>query len=199
MRTVSLALAVILLMLGGPTGHAEAQVGLGLGLSILDAGLRSYLSSVSSYYGVPQREVVFIKEERIRDEEIPVVLFMANRAHVAPATIIDLRQDGRTWMEIASRFGQRAEIFYVPVREVKGPPYGKAYGYYKKKPKHRWKKVVLSDADVVNLVNLKFLSDHHGYSPETVIRLRAQGKSFVVINDEASRKGWKHKHKNDDD
>src|SRR4030042_32287 len=89
------------------------------------------------------------------------------------------------------------EIFYVPVREtvVIGPPYGKAYGYYKKKPKKQWRTIDLSDADVVNLVNLRFVSDHYKYGPEKVMKLREGGKNFVAINDEVvkEKKGGKEK------
>jgi hypothetical protein len=49
-----------------------------------------------------------IKEKHIPDEELPVVLFIAGRAHVAPATVIDLRLSGKTWMDISPYFGLSA-------------------------------------------------------------------------------------------
>lgn len=146
-----------------------------------------------------QREVIIIKERHIPDEEIPVVFFIAQRAHVRPATIIDLRLRGKTWMDITLHFGLSPGIFYVPLREVvvTGPPYGKAYGYYKKKPRKGWRKIVLDDADVINLVNLRFISEHYRYEPEKVIKLREGGKNFIVINEEVTKekKGGKEKIK----
>jgi hypothetical protein len=73
------------------------------------------------------------------------------------------------------------------VKEVHGPPYGKAYGYYKKKPKHKWKEIDLSDEDVMNLVNLRFMSSHYNYEPERIVKLRSQGRDFVVINDDVRK------------
>lgn len=87
-------------------------------------------------------------------------------------------------MDIIIHFGLSPEIFYVPVRAVPGPPYGKAYGYYKNKPKKEWKKIVLDDDDIINLVNLRFISKHYVYSSDNVIRMREKGKSFIDINHE---------------
>jgi len=77
-----------------------------------------------------------------------------------------------------------------------GPPYGKAYGHYKKH-EHDYKRVVLADEDVVNLVNLRFISDYHRVAPEMVMDMRSQGGRFVVINEEV-RKG-KGEHRGDDE
>jgi hypothetical protein len=120
--------------------------------------------------------------------EVPVVFFIARSARVAPETIINLRLRGWKWIDIVQLFGLSPEIFYVPVKiKVGGPPYGKAYGYYKNKPRKEWKTIVLSDYDVINLVNLKFISGHYGYPPEEVIKMRSEGKNFVLINDEVKK------------
>jgi hypothetical protein len=192
---------VLIIMLAfiifSPIGAAEASVD--LGVSIGEEGLRGFYLAVENYYRVPEREVVVVRDRHIPDEEIPVVFFLAQRAHVRPSAIIDFRLAGRSWLDISLHFGLGPEIFYVPVREtvVVGPPYGKAYGYYKKKPKKQWRTIVLSDADVVNLVNLRFISDHYKYKPEKVMKLREGGKNFVAINDEVikEKKGGKEKVK----
>ncbi len=186
---------ILAFIIFSPVCAAEASVD--LGVSIGEEGLRGFYLAVGNYYGVPEREVVVVRDRHIPDEEIPVVFFLAQRAHVRPSAIIDLRLAGRSWLDISLHFGFGPEIFYVPVREtvVIGPPYGKAYGYYKKKPKKQWRTIVLSDADVVNLVNLRFISDHYRYEPEKVMKLRKGGKNFVVINDEVikGKKGGKEK------
>lgn len=179
-----------------------AYAGIDLGVSIGDEGIRSFYLSVGDYYRVPEREVIIVRERRIPDEEIPVVFFMARKARVAPAAIIDLRLSGLSWMDITIRYGLSPEIFYVPVEVAKiGPPYGKAYGYYKNKPKKEWKKMKFSDADIVDLVNLRFISEHYKYPPEQVIRMRSEGKKFIVINDSVikEKKGGKGKAKDNGD
>lgn len=157
------------------------------------ADTEGFYLALGSYYKVPQRDVIFIKERGIPHEEASVVLFMANRARVEPSVIIDFRLRNRSWMDIMLHFGLSPEILYVPVKRVYGPPFGKAYGYYKNKPRSKWKFIVLDDDDVINLVNLRFISEHYGYPPEKVIEMRAKSKGFIQINEsiEKEKKGKK--------
>jgi hypothetical protein len=179
-------------LIPGMLSAQDSQVD--LGVSIADGKLRSFYLAVSDYYHVPGREVVATKERyRLRDEELPVIYFLAARAHVNPSVIIDLRLKGVSWLDVTFRYGLTPEIFYVPVTVKKvGPPYGKAYGYYKKyRPNKEWKKIVLSDYEVVDLVNLRFMSEHYQLKPEVVMEMRGQGKNFITINE----KSWKQKGK----
>ena len=76
------------------------------------------------------------------------------------------------------------------------PPYGKAYGHYKKyHPNKEWKKIVLSDNEVVDLVNLRFISEYHKLDPDKVIKMRGQGMNFVNINVEIEKGKGKSKGK----
>ncbi len=183
MKAKSLFVIVVFASLINISSNSEAT-NIDIGVSVSDEGLRGFYLSVSDYYRVPYREVFIIKERGIFYEEVPVVFFISQRARVAPSVIVDLRLSGRSWLDIIIHFGLSPEIFYVPVRVVPGPPYGKAYGYYKNKPKKEWKKIVLADDDIVNLVNLRFISKHYAYSSDNVIRMREKGKSFIDINHE---------------
>ncbi len=174
-------------------------------LSVNEEG-SGFSFSISNYYRVPEREVIIIKERGIDEEELPVVFFIAKRARVSPDVIIKLRLSGYSWMDISLRYGIGPEAYYVPVEEtvIIGPPYGKAYGYYKKYPRHKWKLIRLEDDDIVNLVNLRFISEYHGIPPREVIRLKGDGKKFAVMDREikekkkAKHKEGKHKGKGHD-
>ena len=174
----------------------ETQVD--FGISIADGELRSFYPAISNHYRVPREEVVAAKERyRFRNEELPVVYYLAARARVKPSAIIDLRINRISWLDISFRFGLTPEIFFIPLTVEKvGPPYGKAYGYYKKfRPKKEWKKIVLSDSEVVDLVNLRFISEYHGLTPDKVIAMRGQGKNFISINSEIKKGKGKSKGK----
>jgi len=135
---------------------------------------------------VPEREVVVIRERRIREEELPVVLFIAQHARVMPATIVDMRMRGLSWWDISVRYGLGADVYYVPVAVVhSGPPYGRAYGHYKK-PKKQWNTIVLTDGDIVNLVELRFMSEHYHVAPERIVELRERDVDFVTIHGDVS-------------
>lgn len=171
-----------------PAAAAAAQVD--LGISISDGRLRSFYIAVGDHYRVAPRAVVDLRTRyRLLDEELPIVHFLAARAHVGPQAVIDLRLGRRTWFEVAVRLGLSPEIFFLPLRAERiGPPYGNAYGYYRKHGRGGdWRALVLSDREVVDLVNLRFLSEYHGVDPDDIIVMRGRQTSFVRIHDEIGR------------
>jgi len=195
MKTILILLTLVLVLLGPLSWDAAGEVN--LGVSIGDKGVKGFYLAVGDYFRVPEREVVVIKERRIPDDEVAVVLFLSHHARVSPSVILNLRLSGRSWMDICFHYHLSPDIFYVPVgQEIKGPPYGNAYGYYNNKKKKNSERSILKDADVVNLVNLKFISEHYGHSPEAVIKMRSEGRNFVAINDEI-KKGKKEKQRED--
>ena len=188
--TVFVILLAVLLWPAADKCRADIDVGLSIG----EDGIKGFYLAIGEHFKVPEKEIVIVREKKIPDEDLPVVYFMARRSEVAPEVIIKLRLGGKSWMEICAHFGMTAEIFYVPVKTAPGPPFGKAYGHFKKKKKNEWKTIQLSDADIVNFVNLRFISEHYGYSPDDVIKMREKGKSFVIINAEVKKnKGQENK------
>ena len=191
MSTHSMLFGFVFLMGAMISRSTHAQVD--MGVSIGEEGVRGFYLAIGQYFHRPERDVMVVHERGLPDDEIPVAFFIAARAGVEPRVIIDLRLDGMRWIDICSRHRLSPEIFYVSVPvEVKGPPYGRAYGYYKKKPRKEWKSIVLADDDVVNLVNLRVMSEHYRVPAAEIIRMRSEGKSFVVVNDDV-RKGKKDK------
>lgn len=167
-----------------------------LGISVTDGKLRNFYLAIGDYYQVPPRQIVQIHERcRCTDEELPVIYFLAARARVEPGAIIDLRIGGMSWFEIALHYRLGPDIFFIPVTATRiGPPYGKAYGYYRKYGSGgNWQKTKLSDSDVTALVNLRFMSEHYRMTPEKVMEMRNREKRFMVINDEIGKEKDKGK------
>jgi hypothetical protein len=177
--------AMMLVALAIPTAAMSA---VSAGVSITDEGLSGFYLAVGDYYEVPQERVVFVRNQHVPDEELPVVFFLSDRAHVGPDVLVLLRLGGMSWMEISLKYGITAEAFYVPVANTPGPPYGKAYGHYKNHDKSKWNEIRLSDPDIINFVNLKFVSSHYRCTPDEVIQARGAGKSFVNISSDIEKK-----------
>ena len=146
----------------------------------VNARVGDFHVAVANYYHVPEREVVVVRERHISDDDLPVVFFIAREAHVPPARVIALRQQGRSWWNISVGFGLRPDVYYVPVAYAPGPPYGHAYGHYKK-PKSQWNTIVLRDDDVVNMVHLRFLSEHYGIPPQQVMEARGRNSHVAAM------------------
>ncbi|OGW18806.1 MAG: hypothetical protein A3G93_13485 [Nitrospinae bacterium RIFCSPLOWO2_12_FULL_45_22] len=127
--------------------------------------------------------------ERIIYEEIPVVLFISQRTKTNPDILLNWRLGGANWLDISLRLGLSPDIYYVPIpRQARvGPPFGNAYGYYRKRvPKARY--ITLSNEDIINLVLLRVVSDYFGLEPFRVIQWRSAGKGFDQIIIELRRK-----------
>ena len=172
-----LAVSLFLVLAIGP---AKADVS--IGVSADNDGIKSFYLSIGEQYRVPEAEVIVVREKKIPDDELPVVFFIAKHARVEPGVVVKLRADGKSWMDITLHFGLSPAIYYVAFENDPGPPYGKAWGHYKNHKKEEWKNVRLGDTDIVNFVNVKFMCDRYGYSPEQVIKMRDKGESFVFVN-----------------
>ena len=141
-----------------------ATAGVELGISISD-GQNSFYLSISERYQVPQERVVLVKKQTIPDEELPVLFFIANRASVDSDLLLKLRLGGMSWLEIGRKYNVGPADYYVDLAGNPGPPYGKAHGHFKKKNRKQWHTISLSDTEIINFVNLKFMSEHFGCSP----------------------------------
>ena len=161
---------------------ATAQVQAGAAFS--GDGLKSFYFAVGNYYHVPEREVIVIRERSIPPEEIPVVYFIAQRARVAPAAVVDFRLRGRSWWDVAVHFGVNPTVYYFDG----GPPYGKAWGHYKK----TGKVVMLRDPEIIDGVNVHFLSGYHRVPPDVVWVERSKGKGYVTMASNFHGKGKGH-------
>ncbi len=186
MKTAVAAAFLAASLAGLPARAGQAD----LGISISDGRLSGFYVAVGDHYRVAPRVVVDYRTRYgLLDEELPVVFFLAARAHVAPQAVIDLRARRQSWFGIALHFALSPEIFFVPVGlDEIGPPYGNAYGYYRKFGRRGdWRKFSPRDKEVVDLVNLRFLSEYHGLAPDKIIGLRGRGQGFVRIHDDIGK------------
>lgn len=177
------------------TTPAAAQ-NVSLGLSLTDGKVRDFYLAISGYFSVPEARVIEIRERyRLGHDELPVVFFLAAQARVEPQVIIDLRLKGLSWWDITLHFGLNPEIFFVPVTVVRiDPPYGRAFGYYHRyRERKSWGQMVLTDVDIINLVNLKFISEYHRIPPERIMERRARGQNFIDIHEYAVKEKNKAK------
>jgi hypothetical protein len=149
-------------------------------LYVDDEGMNGYYVSMGNYYRVPEREIIIIRDRGIPYDEMPVILFISQRARVTPTVIIDLRRRNMSWMDITLYYRLSPDIYYVPIQS--GPPHGHAYGHYMNKPKKEWKNMHFKDNDIVNLVNLKFVAEHNKQKPDEIVKMRENGKNFKEIN-----------------
>jgi len=177
MRKVLPTLALAGTMTAGTlflTQHASAGVDININLG--DSRYSGFRTGLVDYFGVRQDQVLQLNRGGLSGYEVPIALYIARHARIEPGYVLDLRERGMGWHEITRHFDLSPDIFYVSGQEYAGP-YARIYDL----PRSRWDEVYLSDEDYVNLANLKFMTDHYGYSPDRVMRLRSEGQDFFAI------------------
>lgn len=148
-----------------------------IGVSGSKNGLDAFTFSIGDYYRVPQREVLVVQERLSRDD-ISIAYFLSRKAAKSIDYITRFRMRGDSWWDISISLGLNPQTLYVvQTQKRQGPPYGKAYGYEKNKMKSH-----LSDGEITELVNVKFLSSYHGVSTDEIIEQRRQGEKFINID-----------------
>jgi len=176
-----MSIALIVGSLYGPLNAANFDIG----ISGSERGINGFSLSIGDYYRVPAREIIMI-ERSIPDYETSVVYFLARHSHRTPQFIVDLRLRGMSWWDISLRLGlDPYNVYVVDSRRYSSPPYGKAYGYHDKGKHHR-----LDDSEIVELVNVRFLSAYHGVSVDEVIDRRSRGQQYMHIDDEYRMKKY---------
>ena len=140
----------------------------------------SFLRAVAAHFGTPQGEVAVLAQWGLDMAEIPVVLFVADRAGVSPDLVVSQRRRGEGWMTIAGGYSVHAGDFHVPIAGDPGS-LAPAYERFAARAAAEWHEVTLSDAEVVTLVNVRFLSRQLGLQPGAVIGELDGGGGVVAV------------------
>jgi hypothetical protein len=166
-----------LLLAAGPLPFAGADLGPLEPIADLHRAVRESL-------GLPEPMIVRALERGLPADDLPAAGLIAARAEVPLESVVDLRLGGMAYADITVRFGLGPEIFYVPFDADPGPPYGNAWGHFRKTPRERWRTLRLADADVVHYANLRLCVDHYRVAPVEVVALHRKSKGFAGLHRE---------------
>ena len=187
MRTRSAHLPIVLfgvtLLLANvpiPTAYAGLDIDFGATVQLGD-DTDVYFAISSRYFNQDEQKVRKWNHQCADSDDLAVALFIARYGHRSPNEVFVLRGKGLSWWEISVRLGVPPEVWFVPVKKDPGPPYGKAYGPWKKHGKASPAKMVLSDADARNLVSVRLLHEYYGVSVEAAMEWRSSGRELKNI------------------
>jgi hypothetical protein len=186
MKRISLLCLLALLATAG-AATAGVDVSFGANVPVGDDG--NLFVSISSRYF--DREPRFVEDWQRRyypdPDDLAVALFLSRHCDQDPEFIFNLRKKGVGWFEISNRCRVPVDAFFVTVRRDPGPPYGKAYGHWKKHKRDRNYVVVLSDDDVRHLVGARMIHEYYGVPYETAMKWRARDRDVRVVMDREYR------------
>lgn len=144
-----------------------------------------FLNVAVDNYGYNRRDLEpVLPRLRYVEADLPVVLFLAHECGRPPAYIVDLRARGLSWGVIFDRVGVSYEVLFNGIDRDPGPPYGNAWGHWRRQPRG----FRLSDSDISGLVQLQVGSRACRMRPYEMARYRGQGRSVAyVVADQRGR------------
>src|SRR5213594_1266151 len=180
-------------LLAGAAG-GSAALALCLSLSVVTAGAavfydatvrlnlgdddRIFLNVTNDYFAPPPPMAATIVEHCPSPvDDYPVIMLLARASRRPPEEILKLRLDYLRWSDIMVRLNVSPAILFVGLDRDPGPPYGKAWGYWRHHP--RGESFEIRDRDVVELAKLQVAAGFHHVSPYTVIAQRQKGVKVV--------------------
>ena len=153
-----------------------------------DAGQEAYFRAVGEFFDVPAFELEILRDWSLPPDEIPVILFVAERAGVVPEALVALRRSGESWTRLAERYGVGAPELHVPLSDQAATgPLNAVYKRFRELPTSRWREIRLAPGEIVALVNLRLLSQTLGVSPAEVLSRAGSTDSFVQLYGELIR------------
>lgn len=172
----TLALAVAF---AGAPAQAGLDVDLGAHVPLGDDG-ELFLNISAREFAQPPDVVRSLLPRLPSPDDVSVALFLGQQARIAPARVVEMHASGLPWFEIGIRLGVPVDTWFVPVAVTPGPPYGKAYGHWKKH-KRDGTRFVLSDVDARHLVAVRTMHRYFGIPVEEAMARRAKGRDVKSL------------------
>lgn len=149
--------------------------------------------AVSSYgYSRPVLEPVLPRLAYV-EADLPVVLFLADRSGRRLDFIVGLRAQDLGWAVVFDRCGVPPDVLFDGIDRDPGPPYGKAWGHWRKQPRA----VRLSDSEIVGLVNVQIGHRIAGVPTYDLARGTGGGRPVVVAVADKRGREYEEGHPSD--
>jgi hypothetical protein len=164
-------------------GAALADVDVNFGANVHagdDAHL--FVSIAARYFDREPRAVEDWQRRCYPDpDDLAVALFLSSNCDRDPESFFSLRKQGLGWFEIAKRCSVPVGAFFLAPERDPGPPYGKAYGHWRKYRRDHRHVMVLSDDDIRHLVGARLIHEYYGVPLETAMKWRAAGHDVRAV------------------
>ena len=175
LRTAALVAAALAAVSGASIPSARAATFYDVTLNRgLGDDARVFLNVTNDYFAPPPAVGMdLVRRCPHPVDDYPVVLLMARASHRPPEEILRLRLDYYSWSDIMYRLRIAPSVLFVGLDRDPGPPYGKAWGYWRKhlhEEGYRYR-----DRDVVELAKLQVAAGYHHQSPYPIAAERGRG------------------------
>jgi hypothetical protein len=139
-------------------------------------------------YGYPRQMIEpVLPRLQFVEADLHVLLFLAHASGRSIESIVGLRSEPLSWSVVFNQCGVPFDVLFVGIDRDPGPPYGKAWGHWKKTSG----KGALSDDSIVRLVQLQTAHRLTGIPVLDIVRSEGEGRSVALVV--ADKKGGPHR------
>jgi hypothetical protein len=188
-RTLAIGLWIASCALAGAPARASARFDFLFDPARAIDDHQFFLNRVVVDFGVPRPSLEpVLPRLRNLEPDLPVALFLSRASGRPINVIVDMRAGGLPWCDVFQRVHVQPDVLFVGIDRDPGPPYGKAWGYWKK----RRGGVRLADGDISGLVGLQVGHRLVGSTPFDLAQARGRGRTVVSY---VAEKGGRGKNK----
>ena len=147
-----------------------------------------FLNLTVSSYGY-DRDVLepVLPRLAVVENDLPVALFLARKSGKSVDYVVGLRARGMSWSAVFGKVGGPVDVLFVGIDRDPGPPYGKAWGHWRKKGQA----ARIGDKTITGLIQVQIGARWAGLSTYDLARARGKGKKVSGLV--ADKKGRPHK------
>lgn len=188
------SLAAIVLSLAASLPAASVPAAAAVELSVgahVDLGNDAdlFLDISSRHFDLDPRRVHDASRLFPRPDDLAVALFIAGRSGTSVDAVFRYRSGGTPWYDVGRRCGVPIDAWFVPVDHDPGPPYGKAYGHWRKHRKNPNTRFTLSDVEARDLVAVRMAHEFYRVPVSTAMSWRSDGRDVrTLMNREYRRR-----------
>jgi hypothetical protein len=168
-------LALLVLLLTVP-----AQAGFDLSASATVGSSDVFVHAAASYFDREPSQLERYGKRFGSADDLTVALQLSKSSGGSLADLAAMRERGMGWWDISLRIGADPAVWFVPVTRDPGPPYGKAWGHWKKHGKSTagWR---MSDDECRDWVAVRFLHESLGVDVNAAMEARRNGGSVDAL------------------
>lgn len=172
---------LVILVVLSLAGTLWARLPLGdFGAPDLNVDLNASLVLSQGTWGIPVTDANRIaRDSRITPDDFAVAAFLSSRGGLSIEAVWRYRTGGASWFDVAGRIGVPMDTVICQTGRDYGPPYGKAWGYWKKHPKAGDRTFFLDDNEFIRLVEVQTLCKATGKGPDDIIKSLQGGESYT--------------------
>jgi len=138
---------------------------------------------MSRKYGVDKSVVTILGKMLDNNDDVSVCLYLHKKTSIHPQNIMGLKRKGMSWKQIMKSLKFEPDALFTEsgIYEIFGVPrkFKHSYGELKKWQKDPSHEMDLTDDDVRDLVQLRFIVRNFGVPPINVMRARNSGASWT--------------------